>query len=224
MKKVAIILSGCGQHDGSETHEVITLLLSLTQQNMLWDAFAPDIQQHNIVNHLTSQKDTEATSRSVLKESARLVRGQIQALSDLNVQDYDALIIPGGLGAVTVLSNWLENKEDYSFIPEVAKVIDEVITHKKPLGLICIAPVLAVKYYQNAKITIGNDAKLAKYIEGFGCEHVSSSATESVVDEKHNLVTTAANMVAKDISEVYLGINILVERLNDLMNKGKSSE
>lgn len=37
--------------------------------------------------------------RNVLVESARIARGKIQDLKDLKVQDFDAVIFPGGFGA-----------------------------------------------------------------------------------------------------------------------------
>lgn len=85
MKKFAIILAGCGQHDGSETHEVILTLLSLEQEHAQWEAFAPDVQ-HPVMNHLSETQNVGET-RSVLQESARLVRGNVQSLEQADFAD-----------------------------------------------------------------------------------------------------------------------------------------
>ena len=37
--------------------------------------------------------------RSVLVESARIARGSVSPLSQLNVTDFDAVVFPGGFGA-----------------------------------------------------------------------------------------------------------------------------
>lgn len=213
--KCAIILAGCGQHDGSETHEVILTLLSLDQEKITWSAFAPDVQQPYVVNHINEARST-SESRSVLQESARLVRGRIASLSTLQVDDFDAIIFPGGLGAVTILCDWFEKKSAFNFIPEVERVIQDARSKKKPMGFICIAPVMIPKIYPNAEFTIGNDSGIAALIESMGCQHVNCTADNIVVDHKNKIVSTPANMVANSISEVYTGIRKLVQALKHM--------
>jgi len=209
--KVAIVLSGCGQHDGSETHEVILTLLSLDQEGIAWDAFAPDIQAP-VINHLT-EKANAIESRSVLQESARLVRGHIQPLDQLMVSDYDAIIFPGGFGAVTILCDWFEKKSSFQFNADVARVIDEAKMQRKPMGFICIAPMMIPKIYPGAQFTIGNDASIAMEIKTMGCKHIDCAADDIVIDEQHKIVSTPANMVATNINQVYTGIKKLVQTL-----------
>lgn len=213
--KCAIILAGCGQHDGSETHEVILTLLSLDQEGISWDAFAPDIKQSRVVNHVDETMCT-SESRAVLQESARLVRGHIAPLDTLHVDDFDAIIFPGGLGAVTTLCDWLEKKSAFNFIPEVQRVIDEARSEKKPMGFICIAPVMISKIYPDAELTIGNDKEVAAIIESTGCKHINCAADEIVIDFKNKVVSTPANMLAPRITEVYTGIRKLVRALKRL--------
>lgn len=211
----AIILSGCGQHDGSETHEVILTLLSLDQEGVAWRAFAPDIPQPFVVNHVDETRNT-SESRSVLQESARLVRGAIAPLSTLQVNEFDAIIFPGGFGAVTTLCDWIEKKAEFHFIPDVQRVIDDARAQKKPMGFICIAPVMIPKIYSKAELTIGHDANIAALIESMGCKHINCTADEIVIDHHHKIISTPANMVAKSISEVYAGIRKLVHALKEM--------
>lgn len=212
MKKFAVVLAGCGQHDGSETHEVILTLLAMDQEGIAWDAFAPDVNQHSVINHVT-QSVNMAETRSVLQESARLVRGKIQPISTANAAEYDAIIFPGGLGAVTILCDWLEKKADFSFNPDVKRFIDDAVLYNKPMGFICIAPIMITKIYKGAQFTIGNDPTIAKQINAMGCQHINCPADGVVVDEVHKIVSTPANMVAKNISAVYVGIKKLVHAL-----------
>lgn len=51
MKKIAVILSGCGVFDGAEIHESVLALLAIERQGASWHCFAPDIEQHHVVNH-----------------------------------------------------------------------------------------------------------------------------------------------------------------------------
>ena len=62
-KKVAVMypllfvmrssLSGCGVYDGSEIHESVFILESLSRRNANYQCFAPNIDQMHVVNHLT---------------------------------------------------------------------------------------------------------------------------------------------------------------------------
>ena len=40
MKKIAVILGGCGTKDGSEINETVTLLLALDQHGVKYQCFA----------------------------------------------------------------------------------------------------------------------------------------------------------------------------------------
>ncbi len=210
--KFAIILAGCGQHDGSETHEVVLTLLSLAQEKIQWDSFAPDIFQHHVTNHLTNAIES-GEKRHVLTESARLVRGKIKPINEANITDYDAVIFPGGVGAVSNLCDWVEKGKDFSFNPSVKALIDQAIQHNIPMGFICIAPIMIPKIFSGANLTIGNDESLAKQIHELGSNHENCSATDIVVDIKNKIVSTPANMVANSIDEVYEGIHRLVKAL-----------
>ena len=91
MKKVAVLLSGCGFRDGSEIHEATLTLLALDEAGASVQCLAPDIPQERVVNHLTGASVPE--TRRVLQEAARLARGHIQDVRDARPEDFDALII-----------------------------------------------------------------------------------------------------------------------------------
>ena len=91
MKKVAVILSGSGVYDGSEIHEAVLTLLAIEENEAKYRCFAPNINQHHVINHLTGEV-SEAETRNVLVESARIARGDIEDVSELRVEEFDALI------------------------------------------------------------------------------------------------------------------------------------
>ncbi|ELT97673.1 hypothetical protein CAPTEDRAFT_79843, partial [Capitella teleta] len=103
-RKVAVILSGCGVYDGAEVHESVLTLLGIEQQGATYQCFAPDMNQHHVINHLTGEDTGE--QRNVLVEAARIARGDIEPLAALKVADFDALIVPGGFGAAKNLSDF----------------------------------------------------------------------------------------------------------------------
>ena len=92
MKKIAVILSGCGVYDGSEIHEAVMTLLAIDKLNATYEIFAPDVNQFHVINHLNGKVMNE--KRNILVESARIARGKIKPLSHLNVNNFDGLILP----------------------------------------------------------------------------------------------------------------------------------
>lgn len=214
--KCAVILAGCGQYDGSETHETILTLLALSEEGISWDGFAPDVMQKTVVNHVT-QKPEADEQRSVLKESARLVRGRIQAITRANVADYDMVIFPGGFGAMQNLCDWAKKQQDFTFQDDVQEFIEQAVELKKPMGFICIAPMMLTKIYPGVVMTIGNDAKLAEQVTAMGLKHQNCKATAAVVDKKYKVVCTPANMLGPSLHEMHQGIHALVKELKHMV-------
>jgi enhancing lycopene biosynthesis protein 2 len=105
MRKVAVVLAGCGVYDGAEINEAVLTLLSLEQQGASYQCFAPDMDQMHVINHLTGEP-AEGETRNVLVEAARIARGNIKALASMDVSEFDALLVPGGFGAAKNLSNF----------------------------------------------------------------------------------------------------------------------
>ena len=97
MPRIGVLLSGCGVYDGSEIHEAVITLLALDRAGAQIVCTAPDVDQHDVINHLTQEPMKE--KRNVLVESARIARGEIRNLKDVHADDLDGLIIPGGFGA-----------------------------------------------------------------------------------------------------------------------------
>ena len=83
MKKIGVLLSGCGFLDGSEIHEAVLTLLALDKAGAEAVCLAPDILQHDVINHYTKQEMANE-SRNVLVESARIARGSIHNLKEIN--------------------------------------------------------------------------------------------------------------------------------------------
>ena len=214
-KKVAVILSGCGVYDGAEIHESVITLLRLDQRGAQVQCFAPDMAQHHVVNHLTGQEMAE--SRNVLVESARIARGQVRDVRELQAADFDALVIPGGFGAAKNLSDFAFKGASCSVQPDVLAAARGFAEAHKPVGLICIAPAMAARIYgAGVHCTIGHDPDTAAKLADMGAEHVECPVEDIVVDEARKLVTTPAYMLARSLAEAASGINKLVDRVLEL--------
>ncbi len=209
MKKVAVILSGCGVFDGAEIHESVLTLLALEKAGAQYQCFAPDMAQMHVVNHLNGEEMAE--SRNVLVESARIARGDVQDVKELDVAQFDALILPGGFGAAKNLCDFAVKGADCTVQPDVAAACKAFAEAGKPAGYICIAPAMIPRIYgQGAKGTIGTDADTAKAFEAMGGEHLGCPVDEFRIDEQRKLVSTPAYMLAGSILEAQAGIDKLV--------------
>ena len=218
-KKVAVILSGCGVYDGSEIYESVITLLRLDQRGATVQCFAPNIEQMHVINHLTGDEMPE--SRNVLTESARLARGNIKDLSEANVDEFDALIMPGGFGAAKNLSDFATQGASCKILPDVLTVAQAFAKAGKPVGMMCIAPTMAAQIFGPGVVcTLGDDDDpAAAASREMGIEHQACDVTEIVEDAKHKLVTTPAYMLAQSISEAASGIYKLVDRVLELTSK-----
>lgn len=214
-KNVAVVLSGCGVYDGAEINEVVLTLLALESNGVSYQCFAPDIEQYHAVDHTTG--DTEAVTRNVLKESARIVRGEIMPLTGCNSDEFDAVIVPGGFGVAKNLSNFAAGEPDFYIEKSTLSTLKKFADKKKPAGYMCIAPVLVpVVYGQDVSVTVGNDEGVIEFIRKSGCTHQLAGHDEIVVDEAKNVVTTPAFMLAKNLGEAKAGIDKLVEKIISL--------
>ena len=217
-KKVAVILSGCGVQDGAEIHESVITLLRLDQRGAQVQCFAPDIAQMHVINHLTGEEMPE--TRNVLVESARIARGDIKDLAEASVEDFDALIVPGGFGAAKNLSNFAVEGAACSVQPDVLALAEAFAEAGKPVGLICISPALAAKIYgPGVTCTIGNDAETAAAMNKMGATHEDCAVSDIIEDKARKLVSTPGYMLAQSISEVATGINKLVDRVLELTHE-----
>jgi enhancing lycopene biosynthesis protein 2 len=217
MKKIGVILSGCGVYDGAEIHEAVLTLLYLDLAGAQAVCFAPDIEQHHVINHLTGNV-VENETRNVLVESARIARGQITDLKEIDSFDLDGLIFPGGFGAAKNLCDYAIKGVECEVIPEVAHVINSFHLEGKPIGFMCITPVIAARLFDDEKIelTIGNETQTAADIEAMGAVHVDTPVDSIVVSSRGKIVSTPAYMLGPSISDVAKGIEALVNKVLEL--------
>ena len=70
MKKIGVVLSGCGVYDGAEIHESVITLLAIDRAGAQAVCMAPNVDQMHVVNHLTGE-ESAGEKRNVLVEAAR---------------------------------------------------------------------------------------------------------------------------------------------------------
>jgi len=207
-KKIAVVLSGSGVYDGSEIHEATLTLLAIARQGADYECFAPDVEQAHVINHLTGEAMDE--SRNVLVESARIARGKIKALSAFDAAEFDALIFPGGFGVAKNLCTFAFDGVACKVNSEVRRTIETTHAMAKPIGALCISPVLITKVITGAEVTIGSDAETAGAIVQMAGKHVDTTHGEVVVDAHRKIVTTPCYMLNASIDQIADGAENLV--------------
>ena len=199
--RAAVVLSGCGVFDGSEIHESVFALLSLTRHGIDAQCFAPNVSQMHVVNHATGDV-AEGETRNVLVESARIARGQVQDLNDFDPHQYDAVLFPGGFGAAKNLSRFAVDGPKTKVEESVGRCIREVHAAGKPIVALCISPVLLASVLEGVKVTIGNDPVAAQSLRDMGAVHVDAKVDEPVVDTKNRLITVPCYMLDAPIDKI----------------------
>lgn len=219
MKKVAIILSGCGSLDGSEIREALFAMLALSQQNIKYQCFAPNIEQTYVYNHYTNEI-SEGEKRNVLIESARLARGKVQDLTLLNASDFDGLLFAGGYGAAINLSDFAIVKSiDFAVNKNIEAVMKSFHSTLKPICFLCISPILGAKVLKNITITLGNSSNdPSNAAAKLGANVVNTTTNTPIVDEKNKIISTPCYMLEVSTSELYEGIFEAIKKMQELLN------
>ena len=215
MKRIGVMLSGCGVYDGAEIHESVITLLSIDKAGAEAVIMAPNAPQMHAINHLSGEEASEA--RNILAESARIARGNIQDVKEVTEDTLDALILPGGFGAAKNLCTFATEGPGCSINEDVQRLLIEMLNAGKPIGVACIAPAVMARALKDSgtsvKLTIGNDQNTAQALEAMGAEHVNCPVDDIVVDREFRVVSTPAYMLATKISEVETGLDKLVQEV-----------
>jgi len=215
MKKFAVILAGCGVRDGAEIHEAVLTLLAIKKHGADYEIFAPDIKQYHVVDHVSGKVTGE--ERNVLKESARIARGYIKPLSDFQARSFDALVFPGGFGVAKNLCTYAYEGSDCQVNTDVSKAIKDMVSLQKPIGAMCISPVVVAKVLGNVEITVGDDKATIHDVEAMGSTHIKTSHGEVVKDPHRMIYTTPCYMLDANILQIELGTyNLIGAIMRDL--------
>ena len=220
MPRIAMLLSGCGNLDGSEIHESVSALIAIDMKG--WDVVftAPDVLQLRTVSHLNRE---DLSSRNAMEESARIARGPVEPIDQALLHTIDAVVIPGGLGAALTLCDFAIKGEHCRVNPEVEQFLKSAHKMGIPIGAMCIAPVLMAKVVEGASVTIGTDPGTAEKIEKMGGIHVECPVEQAHVDAKNRIVTTPAYMSASGPAQVLKGAVSMIDALEKLMDQTQNN-
>ena len=220
MNKVGVVLSGCGHQDGSEIHEAVFTLHALEKAGAEAIIMAPDMDQFHVINHLNGNEDL-SESRNILVESARIARGKVVDVASVSGHQLDALIFPGGTGMAKNIFDYSMVGINCTVISDVQRLVVEILEADKPLGAICIAPVMVAKVLEylgrTGTVTGGFNVEINNDIKAMGINTIEVGAEEIVVDKENKIVTTPAYVEAKSMNESFMWIEKLVNKILDMI-------
>ena len=220
MNKVGVVLSGCGHQDGSEIHEAVFTLHALEKAGAEAIIMAPDMDQFHVINHLNGNEDL-SESRNILVESARIARGKVVDVASVSGHQLDALIFPGGTGMAKNIFDYSMAGINCTIISDVQRLVVEILEADKPLGAICIAPVMVAKVLEylgrTGTVTGGFNVEINNDIKAMGINTIEVGAEEIVIDKENKIVTTPAYVEAKSMNEAFTGIEKLVNKVLDMI-------
>lgn len=212
---IAVILSGCGNRDGAEIHESTLTLWAIHRHGADFQCYAPNKKQHHVLNHITGEEMPQ--ERNVLVESARIARGKIKDLSLFDEKNHDILIIPGGFGAAKNLSTYAFDGSSCTVEETVSKAVLAMYNAKKPIGALCIAPVILARLLPDIAVTIGHDQQTAEAVSQMGARHQETTHGEIAVDKGNRVVTTPCYMLDARVDQIGEGADRLVAALLEMI-------
>ncbi|MFY0672896.1 MAG: isoprenoid biosynthesis glyoxalase ElbB [Bacteroidia bacterium] len=226
--KIGVILSGCGVYDGSEIHESVLTLLAIDKHGAQAVCFAPNIDQHHVINHIDGSEMKE--KRNVLIEAARIARGAIEPLDNFDANEIDALVIPGGFGAAKNLSKWAFEGPNGEINEETKQAINSVYEAKKPIGAMCMGPTVVAKALAHRqlgqKLTVGTTSSPSPYdieaisngMNATGAKAQMAEVFDVVVDKENRIVTSPCYMMEASIAMINEGIEKCIAEMIELVD------
>ncbi|MDP4281194.1 MAG: isoprenoid biosynthesis glyoxalase ElbB [Bacteroidota bacterium] len=211
MKKFAVILAGCGVYDGAEIQEAVMALYAIKKNEAVYQIFAPNKMQHHVINHITGKEMQE--KRNILVESARIARGQIHSLDHFKAEDFDALLLPGGFGVAKNLCTWAFDDYRCTVDPGVEKIIRSMHEAGKPIGAMCISPVILARLFPGAVLTVGKDSDTEASIRKMGGKPVETTHGQVTIDKNLNFFSTPCYMLDASITDIAEGADNIVKAM-----------
>jgi enhancing lycopene biosynthesis protein 2 len=158
---------------------------------------APDAEQPAVVDHLSGA--AAGPPRQARVEAARIIGAPILPLTALDAAAIDALVIPGGEGAATLLSNYAGKHELCQVDPEIARLLRALLAAHKPMGFLGLSALLAARVLgpvAGVRVTLGpRGTSPSKHAAIMGADVRPATADDVIADQKARVFTTPGFLV-----------------------------
>ncbi len=191
-KRIGVILSGCGQRDGSNVSEAVLALLIVERAGAIAVCAAPDVAQPTVIDHLAG--GPMDGTRNARIEAARIAGTSVLPLADLDANAIDALLIPGGDGVATILSDYATKHELCQVHPDVVRLMRAMLQTHRPMGFVGLSALLAARVLgpmAGVRVTVGSKGiPAAKHAAVMGADVRPCVEDDVIVDQKARVYTT----------------------------------
>jgi enhancing lycopene biosynthesis protein 2 len=224
--------------DGSDIIETTIFNIELSKLGVETTFFAPtqEIEESFIY---TKKEVDKREERYPHIESTRMTRVPVKPIQNLSADLYDALIIPGGYGALRNLSDYLRSTpQEFKINKDFSNIINNF--HKSGKYIVCgspasylIAKILGTKagkvqklierrtrYYifKYSGVTVGiyAEGNSIEEIKAYGSVAISKTLTdEIVIDEKNKIISIVGGTTSQigQTKQLYLGINEILKTI-----------
>ena len=177
-KPIGVILSGCGREEGSDPAETLFTLLVLERAGARPICAAPERARADV---------------------ARLVGRPVLPLEQLEARRLQGLIVPGGGGTSTILSDYTTKHELCTVDPSLSALMRALLQAHRPMGFIGSSALLAARVLgpvAGVRVTLGpKGTAAAKHAAVMGAD-VRPATTEDVVFDAKSRVASTPAMLA----------------------------
>ncbi|MCH8553901.1 MAG: isoprenoid biosynthesis glyoxalase ElbB [Schleiferiaceae bacterium] len=223
-KKLAVLLHGSGVYDGTEIQEAVLTLLAIANAGHQYECFAPNKKQLHVINHLNGEVMDE--ERNVLVESARIARGEIKDASQLNIHDFDGLVLPGGFGTAKNFTTWALKGPESDIDPIIKNIIISAVVEKRPIVALCMSPTTIAKALEGtsytASLSVGTTKEKSPYdiagihsgMQAVGAKPQEVLASEIAFDSELKIISAPCYMMEASIGDVAKNIAQAIAQLD----------
>ena len=225
---IGVLLSGCGVYDGAEIQEAILTLLAIEEIGATATCISIDDNQFHVINHLNGEVMNE--SRNMMVEAARIARGNVKEIKEIQPSDIDALVIPGGFGSAKNFTTWAFDGPNGSIRSDVKLLLVNMINVGKPIVALCVSPVVLAKALEGSNVklnlTIGSSLEASPYeipsfeagLKATGASTEEKTIREILVDTENKVITAPCYMMDASILEIRNNIQQAIQALKELLD------
>ena len=138
---------------------------------------------------------------------------------DETPEDFDAVVFPGGNGSAKNLFTYAIEGANCTVREDTAAIIRAFHNAGKPIGALCIAPVMIAKVLGDVTVTVGSDPGTVRNVESFGTKHEITIQKGVCADTANKVFTTPCYMLPARISDIADCADNLVKAMMSVMQE-----
>jgi len=220
--RIGILFSGAGFETGTQFFEIPFIYRELEKLGGL----AVNLIPKDLVP--TAGRGKYTPSRDIFAECLPILRGESVAVGEFDPQDIDGLIIPGGRGPITLLSDIAEAGPDARVVRSVQDLIVGMHVRSKPIGSLGYGGALVMislkRSVEEPIIVMGEDANLVSLLSPLGIAPVKVGPQEVVFDQDNLLFSVSGIAPDSSFSKGADGVERLTVALFELCLKKKKKK